>query len=235
MKNIVFILIISSIFSSYSKVLAQNNCTQPYQEQRISGDLFIPYAMQYLGSPYFNEEWFDGSVKLTSGASYNKLKLRYDIFKDHILYYNANIKRVVVIDDEIVSDFWIQKENLGGYYHLKKLQINDTTLRSGFYFELLSDSISLYMKTAKFIDSQNSMNPSDDKLGSFYTKTTFFFMVNQQIHHVILRKRKLAKQFPKNQQQIVRYISKNHLSVKNAEHLRLIFIEINRLSHSTNP
>jgi hypothetical protein len=112
---------------------------------------------------------------------------------------------------------------------------SDTTVASGFYFQLLNDSVSLFLKARKRIDAQISSYPADGKLGVFYEKQFYYYQVNQSLHKLSLSRRSVLKQFPEIAGELKRFIHKNKLKPKTPAHLIQIFEEINRLATKNKP
>ncbi|MGD9994518.1 MAG: hypothetical protein AB7S69_14565 [Salinivirgaceae bacterium] len=225
-----FLMVILALPTWFLTAKAQDNCPDPIRLQPLTGELFQSYFMQYRGNPFYGNDWFNGSVQLVSGEVYDHLKLRYDIYKDALHYYNPKLRRVVLLDKESVSAFWFEQAFPVSHKKVINLVSTDTTRISGFYFLLVNDSVSLYLKARKLIDTQTSSYPADGKLGVFYEKQECYFQKNQTISKLPLRKRNLLRQFPELSAALRPFIHKNRLKIKTPEHLIQIFEEINRLT-----
>jgi len=230
MVNRFFLFALITVIIGKAPLNAQDNCTEPVRIQHLTGELFQSYFMQYKGTPFYGDDWFDGSVQLIGGEIYENVKLRYDIYKDALHYYNPKLRRVVLLDKESVSAFWFNQAFPESHKKVVNFITTDTTVASGFYFQLLNDSVSLYLKARKRIDAQISCYPADGKLGVFYEKQFYFYQVNQSLHKLSLSRRNVLKQFPEIASELKHFIHKNHLKPKIPAHLIQIFEEINRLT-----
>lgn len=221
-----------TLMLSSTRLMGQDGCDEKYYQQPISGNLYQPYFNQYRGNPFYMDDWFDGSVRMASGEIYKNVKLRFDCYRGELHYYNANIHRVVLIDKMAFNEFWLERSLGKEPWHVVQLMEDDSVAKPGFYFLLYQAPISLYMKSKKLIDAQTNMYPADGKIGEFYEKNFFYYKQEGNLIKIPLRKRKLAKMFPEYHSEIIRFISKNNLSLKQLDQLVTVFQEINRLADS---
>ncbi len=228
MQNSKFIIVLVFFVSNMLVVNAQSNCNLQYYNQRITGNQYSAYYLQYNGSPFINDEWQQGTLTLVSGEVYHNLKMNYDIYRNTLLYYNQNNRRIISIDNSIISSCYLRLPNKGIEYHIVKYTKADTILSAPLIILLHHDTLSLYMRKRKDVEASSTDKPRDGKYYTFYDRTDYFFDAGNGLIQLPNRKRKFCKLMLPYAPQISGYISKNRLSVKNPEHLVNIFTEINR-------
>lgn len=212
-----------------STLSAQDNCGDKYREQYLTGNVFYPYFLNYDGSPFYTDEWTTGSIKILSGDVYSDLKIRYDLNKDDIIYYNESIKKWILVDREIINEVWIKNPATGQDFNLVHNYSIDTAANDKFFFVLIEGSVPLYMKKVKLIDEYHSNYQAGCMLGKFYEKTRFYFVLNNKFYRVPLRKKKFLAYFPEQADMLKKYINKNKYSLRSPDDLISVFKEINRI------
>ena len=75
---------------------AQGTMTKKSAIQHITGEPFVHYYAMFDGVPFYRGDWLTGSVTMKSGETYNGLQLRYDDYKDDLIYQN-NVTNSVII------------------------------------------------------------------------------------------------------------------------------------------
>src|SRR5215213_208755 len=111
----------------------------------IGGEPFVNVKFVRLveGTPYFREEWLNGSVILSGGRVYNNLSLKLDLYDNEVHYlddkgveYVAStpIKQVAITDGNIEHVF----------LHSSVLPSNNFYSKPTWYQRLSQDTVSLY-------------------------------------------------------------------------------------------
>jgi hypothetical protein len=202
--------------------------------QQITASAFNIYYLQYDGSPFFNESWVDASLKVSSGEIYDSLKVRIDIFKDDLVYYNEALHKQLIVDKEIINEIYLNNERGEQEYLVKNVCSADTNNRPtcSFYFIQVSDSISLWSHQQKGVVQYNST--STKKLGYYFSQAKYYMVVNGKQTALTLHKRPLSKLFPENKRAIISYVNKNQLNLKDMNNLSQLFEKINELEKA-NP
>lgn len=224
MKNI---LIIAFIYSSFVG-LSQSN-VQPNNLQQITASAFVPYYLQYDKDPYYYNEWVVGSITLNSGETQNGLKLKYDIHKDELHYYNEQLNKILLIDKDIVEQFTLSMDS--EIYTVAKSNLFNVNNTEGgsFCFILVDGEIELWCKRYKEINEYTEFSSAYSKLGAFYLKQKYYLVKSGAKSKVTLNKRSIAKQFPEYKKEILAFIRNNKLNIKNEKHLIKVFTKINSL------
>lgn len=226
------LILITLILGLTAKVNAQEDCNNLNVKQYITGDLYPYYYAQYNGNPMINSEWFYGSFTMVSGQKYHNIKINFDLFKDELLYYNDNLRRIIIVDKSTVKDFTLKDEKSldNDSLHVVLINSNDTISDySGYIIELVKNKISLYEKRTKLVQFDNMNYNSSGKLGKFYEKSKWFYQYNNQFVDLPKHRRALAKLFPEHSEEILKYMKKNRLKLTDPRQCRITFVEINRL------
>lgn len=228
-KNILILPFLFTFFTGLSQPFFQPNFLQ-----QITASAFVPYYLQYDKDPYFYNKWATGSVTLISGEKHDSLKLKYDIHKDELHYYNDQLKKILHVDKEIVKEFTFNLND--EVYVVGKSDLFEDYNEGGgsFYFVLVDGEISLWCKRYKEINEYTEFSSAYSKLGAFYLKQKYYIVKSEGKIRISLNKRLIAKQFPEKRKEILAFIRENKLNVKNEKHLIKIFTEINALSISRN-
>ncbi|MBN1184773.1 MAG: hypothetical protein JXB49_20975 [Bacteroidales bacterium] len=195
----------------------------------ITGEHFLPYYFQYEGNPFLNSDWTLGNLRLINGDVYTNLKLNYDSYKGNLLYLNSALERVVIVDNDIISDFWMRNVKNNSVLHGVPASYLGITKTNGFVFLMIDDTVSLYMRIDKKISPNSFSYREDNKLGIYYEERRYFFILNSIHYEVPKRRKKLAENFAGHEEEILRYIRSRHFSLRDEANLRQVFTEINLL------
>ncbi|MDA3894449.1 MAG: hypothetical protein PF517_22530 [Salinivirgaceae bacterium] len=224
--KIIFILTLVVVLGG--QVIAQCCGSKQKMVQQITGSSFQMYFSRYEGTPFLTTEWRIADVKVLSGEMYKGLKVRLDLYKDDVVYYNEALKKLIVIDEKIIEEVRFYNAD-GTDGEVVSYYCNDKADDCKLFFIHYSDSISLWSEHQRKIEKYNDVSRSSSFLGGFYSVVKYYMVINNEFVHIPRRKRVLANMFPSNKKGIVLYISKNKLKQKNANDLVLIFKEINAL------
>lgn len=224
-KKVSFVFII--VVFKYLSCNAQCCGNEQIMMQQITASAFHIYYLQYDGIPFFNEKWSDAALKVTSGEIYEGLKVRIDLFKDELVYYNPALHKQLIIDKGIIDEIYLKKAEGDHEYLVKNICRQDSTDRSdcSFYFIHVSDSISLWSTQRKDVVQYNST--STKMLGYYFVQAKYYMVVEGNKKSIPLQKRQLAKLFPENKRTIISYVNKNQLNLKDFNDLSTLFKKIN--------
>lgn len=218
----VFLLIFASI-----SAFAQERRTAI---QNITGTAFIHYYMSYSGVPYYNSDWLKGDVVMKSGEVYHNLQLRYDAFRDDLIYFNNNLRQSIIIDKESIKGFSLQHTN-GTEEYFEPLY--NPKFNGRYMAILLNDSVSVVVKYFTKTNQFNELR-NDGKTAEFLHKETIYYLYNSEIQIVPKRRSAVIKQFAEHKDALHRFCIHNHIRMKNKSDIVLLFSEINRLLKSSS-
>jgi hypothetical protein len=222
------ILVISICFS----VNAQGDKYRKTATQHLTGEPFIIYYMMYDQLPFYEGDWVNGSVTLLSGDEYKDMNLKFDMYKNQLLYFNSTNKSIVVIDNEIIRSFTLTSK-LGKTEVFKRYKTRVIgEMVEKYYSVLVEDSISLVLKHESLIENYPYANPASKKIGKFIYKQKYCFIVNQELHTLPKSKYRLYQSFPSIKDDLKHFIHQKHLKLKRQDDLIQIFKEINLLKRN---
>lgn len=225
MKYIIILLLCVLAFNN--SVKAQCCGTSELMNQQITASLFNIYYSRYEGTPYLDNDWALAKITLLSGEVYENVKVKFDIYKNNYIYYNDLLKKMLVIDNEIISELSMVSRE--GNQHWNFVRYCNNEKNCVFYQVHYTDSISIWTEHKKKIENYNDISRSNSFLGGFYVSSKSLIKINNEFMPLPKTKRALAKLFPSNKKNILAHINKNNLSLKQSEHLAKIFQNINTL------
>jgi hypothetical protein len=182
--------------------------------QDISGSVIQERSLVDLGgSPYFNDEFLKGSIKVNDKTVYDGLYLRYDLESDQLTYRKAN-SNVSMSPSEKVTEFSIQQPS-GAVAVFKRISKEDPNI-DGFYQVLFDGKVSLLKKVKRRIVEKVEYN-SSSKTKSLVTQTNYYAYNPSTGSFNALKgdKRTLAAVFGDKAEKVSDFIKKEDVSFKN--------------------
>jgi len=228
--NKLIILLLVGVLS-FIKLNAQEVDENQYMLQQITASPFQLYYIQYEGTPFYSKDWMLASVKVNSGEIYQNIKVRIDLFKDDVIYYNENLHKQLIIDQEIVQEIYLRNEDENTNLRIVKRCWGkgfDET-KCGLYFVLYDDRISLWSRHKKKVEQYNDVSKSSNILGKYYSVIKYYVVIKNKMLVIPKSKKKFAELFPNNKKEIVSYIKKNRLKLNNPKHLEILVKKLNEL------
>jgi hypothetical protein len=73
-------------------------------DPRLSGAV-VNFAVRSTGSQYHHEEWLRGDVLLYSGEVVPNQELRYNGYRDALVWLHPETRRTIWVDEELVREF----------------------------------------------------------------------------------------------------------------------------------
>lgn len=223
-------IILTIAFLTFSlSVSAQGSQSKRTAIQHITGEQYIHYYAMFDGVPFYKGDWMTGSITMKSGEIYNNLELRYDTYKDNLIYRNDISNNVIIVDKNSIEKFTLVDRN--GKLETFKC-IEDKTLKdlNGRYVGvILEDSISVLKKCEAKEEKYSNANPTIKKTGAFVHKTTLYSWNKLSLTNVPKIRRSVYKQYPDLKGDIRKFVLHNHIRMKNEDDVRLLYQEINRL------
>lgn len=208
---------------------AQGKQTRKSAIQHITGEPFVHYYAMFDGVPFYQGDWLTGSVTMKSGETYNGLQLRYDDYKDELIYQNDITFSVIIIDKKSIAQFTLTLPN-GKTETFKRIEHQGLKSLSGSYFAIiLEDSLSVIKKYEAKEDLYSNGNISQKKTGAFSQKENRYTWDGIELKAVPRSRRMLLRQYPEHKEVLRHFIFHNHIRMKNDDDVRLLYEELNRL------
>jgi hypothetical protein len=181
-----------------------------------------------LGSPYLNEEFMFGSVRLKDGSSLQTL-LRYNV-------YNKSLEVIVEKDTlELIRAFSLEDFTLNNRRFVYRLytseEFNETFLAAD-YFEVLADAGELILLRQHSMDIQtniaisNYMGGVGDGMDYFVHATDLFYrdVKNGGIRKLDPRRKEFLNIFGDRKNEVESFIQTENLKLNKEEDVLRIFL-----------
>lgn len=200
--------------NSYLKLQAlykESACTD---KRFINGFLYAETFPGTLGHPFFmSETWYSSELSM-EGRQYEGLALRYDLYRDQLLYNHIHPSGsyIVVLNKELTETFVIEG------HRFKKLPCPasiSTGIKDG-YYELLSEGeASFYVKWQKRLS-----DPTPDSRGEF-TLLKEWYVLNKGEFRKVSSKSGLLKALEDHKKEIKSFIHENRIVLKTGNELEI--------------
>jgi hypothetical protein len=175
------------------------------------------------GSPYLNSEFVEGTVYTKKNIHYTDIPLRYNIYNDVIEYQLPDSSIYAISNPEIIRKIEIGAETFI-YYVTNKGNVGYFSLISSGEVELLSK----YNMTFK--DAIPSAAFEAAKPPSFNEQAdTYFIKVNDKLPTMVAKKKDIKSIFGNQSDQILTYLKKEKLYLRNQADLIKLVNFINEL------
>lgn len=213
---------------------AQGSQTRKSAIQHITGEPFVHYYAMFDGVPFYQGNWLTGSVTMKSGETYNGLQLRYDDYKDDLIYQNDVTNGVIIIDKNSIEKFTLTLPN-GNIELFKPIEHQNLKNQSGRYFAIiLEDSISVIKKYEAKEEHYSNVNMTLKKTGAFVQKVSRYTWDGNELKAVPRFRRQILRQYPLYKDELRKVFFHNHIRMKNDDDVRSLYQEINRLVKAKN-
>ncbi len=208
---------------------AQGSLTRKSAIQHITGEPFVHYYASFDGVPFYRGDWLTGSVTMKSGETYNGLQLRYDDYKDDLIYQNDITNNVIIIDKNSIAQFCLTLPN-GKIETFKLIEHQNLKDFNGSYFAIiLEDSLSVIKKYQAKEERYSNVNMTLKKTGAFVQKESRYTWDGNELKGVPRFRRMILRQYPQYKEELRKFFFHNHIRMKNDDDVRLLYEEINRL------
>ena len=208
---------------------AQGSLTRKSAIQHITGEPFVHYYASFDGLPFYRGDWLTGSVTMKSGETYNGLQLRYDDYKDDLIYQNDITNNVIIIDKNSIAQFCLTLPN-GKIETFKLIEHQNLKDLNGSYFAIiLEDSLSVIKKYQAKEERYSNVNMTLKKTGAFVQKESRYTWDGNELKGVPRFRRMILRQYPQYKEELRKFFFHNHIRMKNDDDVRLLYEEINRL------
>lgn len=208
---------------------AQGKQTRKSAIQHITGEPFVHYYALFDGVPFYRGDWLKGSVTMKSGETYNGLQLRYDDYKDDLIYQNDITNNVIIIDKNSIAQFCLVLPNgkIETFKLIEHQSLKD--LNGGYFAIILEDSLSVIKKYQAKEERYSNVNMTLKKTGAFVQKESRYTWDGNELKSVPRFRRMILRQYPQYKDDLRKFFFRNHIRMKNDDDVRLLYEEINRL------
>lgn len=200
-KVTIFVLMCLSVHYATAQFISDPGTNRPLYQS----------ASDVQGNPFFNSNWCDGSIISESGINYTKMRLKYDVFRNEIVF-NINDSSFRFLDPvkEFVLNVQGNKSETVVKF-IKSSTVNEK-LPGLFVQELTKGTIGFYKHFKKVVVEVTGYNMASNK--SLEDKNTYYIVQNGNSQSVSLNKKNLEEIMGAKWQQVNTYMEKNNLSAK---------------------
>ena len=224
MKKLIIVILTIAAVNCH----AQGDKFKKTAVQNITGNAFVHYYSRLNGTPFYNQNWLAGDVTMKSGDIYKGLPLRYDAFRDELVYFNEVNNNAIIIDKYAIVGFTLTHNN-GDIELFEPMYDKGLRGMNGRYMSiLLKDSISVIRKHEAMEEKYNTIN-SSGKTGEILHKTTTYTWNGKELSTVPKRRGVIFKQYPAHKDELRKFCFQHHIHMKEKKDIILLYKEINRL------
>ncbi|MEM6800948.1 MAG: hypothetical protein AAF696_06060 [Bacteroidota bacterium] len=165
-----------------------------------------------LGHPFWvKKSWFLGDLQ-TDLHFYPDLTLRYDIYRDRLLYLPDSLSlNYLAVGQEQVVYFMIGDTY---FYHLglgeEKAALLENNMKSGYYELIYSGKVLLYAKNKKELKGKTG----DSKVHSEFFERRYRYLYVNNAFFLIKKRKDLLRALPKFQVEMKNYLRQNRINLK---------------------
>jgi hypothetical protein len=174
------------------------------------------------GSPFLNEDWASGAVKLKDGRTYRGLQLKYDEAKGILYFKDKNDQADVFIDpvNEFSIEYNVDNKTQRKFFKNGFKNIPHTSPST--FFEILGDgSAQLIKKEAKaLVDVKPYNEPLTRRFGD---DSKYFLIVSGKVIPFKRHKKFVLANLPNNQIEVEAYLKTDNINLKNDDDLIKLF------------
>jgi len=179
------------------------------------------------GSPYFNDNFVKGSVKLSDGKKYDNVYLQLDEVKSTLLFKDTKDTKEAMEYSLPVSEFNLNLEN-GTVANFKKVASDEKN--TGFYQVIYDGKFSLLKRTRKSVVTKATYGTANVEKN--INAVTVFMVVSpdQKFTPVKADKKAFLQYFGSKSGDMETFISKEQIDFKKDADLVKLFAYFNSLS-----
>ena len=185
-------------------------------------------AVDVAGTPYLNDQWAMGVVKLADGRTYKDVPLKYDETQGELYFQDKKEQTLTFVDP--VSEFKIN--------YIANDRPKEETFKNGFknipgsselsFFEVLSDGTAqLIKKTAKIQAETKEYNRPLIK--SFQDDSKYYLIVSGKVLPFKRDKKFILASLCNKQAELERYMKNNNVDLKSDADLSKLITYYNSL------
>ena len=185
---------------------------------KLTGEFFYE-GNKYLGVQYFNDNWTQGDILLSSGEMVSNVSLKYNGLFDEVIWMNTSNFGKFKVDKSFVKEFWLKYEP-GSSIHFKRINVSepDKVQQPDIFVEVVIESrFSLFIQRKISVVGTETFF-RNDAYREFETiePTPVYYIKLPSDHYLKLnkiRRRAFLKLFPEKKKAISKMIRVNDLNV----------------------
>ena len=126
MKNYIYLSLLLICISTNAQinVVAKVPEVDSIFSPKLTGESFYENK-NYIGDQYFNIDWADGNLLLSTGEMIYGKYLKYNGLFDELIWLNSINFGAFKLDKSYIAEFWL-KNKVGADIHFKKINVSET-------------------------------------------------------------------------------------------------------------
>ena len=172
----------------------------------INGSVYQDAYIRAKGHQFFqSENWHTGNLVMR-GKPYDSISLRYDIYKDQLLYSFIHElgAYTLALNKTRIESFSIDDHH---FLHLDTIHGTNPRMRAGFYEVVSTGKASYFIKWRKRYDEPSQISP-----GAFVLSKDWYIL-NDNRFYKITRKPGLIRALKDRESEIKTYMLDNHILI----------------------
>lgn len=199
---------------------AQEELPGNWNSEKIRGIRFLPDA-NYLGTPFSFDDFLKGEIELEDGSMIGNLLLKYNNYRDELIYYNSTISTQIVVDKTSIIGFSFNDAN--GINHLFRKLTYNGPMPGDRFFEILSegDVTLLVYRKILLLSCPIYGEPGKEKNMSYQEAFSYYlYNLHKGFESVKPEKKSILSKFEKSDQKTVRkLLQQSKISIKDENSL----------------
>jgi len=209
----ILVLLVISAYASLGNSLPKN-------QVKLIGSLYYPqFGLE--GSPYLIDNWQVGNIIIENGKTASEIKMKFNIIKNDLVFYNDSLKRVFSLDKGFVKSFVFYPATSDSMLFVKytgkelgyKLNAND------FVHAVNQGKYNFFVKNTADVIAATDLN-SGNKV---YPKKYYFLNFNGQTYEIKLNYRSVYNLFPLKKKLIKKLIAENKIRKVSENNMKVLF------------
>src|ERR1035437_7492785 len=191
---------------------------------KLTGEAFIE-KKGYKGEQFFNKDWLESDILLSTGEEIHGEKLKYNGLLDELIWVNTSNYQQFKLDKSFISDFWL-KNGTGSPNHFKRINVNEQkdAHSSDIFAEVgIVGKVSLFIqRKIKIVGEENIYQNGTLYLSESIGAKPLYYIKTPSNHYLILsriRKNAFLNLFPDKKKEIAKIIKEIHLTLKTESNL----------------
>jgi len=200
---------------------------------KLTGETYIE-KKGYKGEQFFNKDWLESDILLTTGEEIHGENLKYNGLLDELIWVNTSSYQQFKLDKSFISDFWLKNET-GSTNHFKRINVNEQkdVHSSDIFAEVgVEGKVSLFIQRRIIIvGEENIYRNGTLYLSESIGEKPLYYIKTPSNHYLILsriRKKAFLNLFPEQKKDIAKIMKENHLNLKTESDLIQLIIMLNK-------
>lgn len=201
----------------------------------LPGEITQPGGM-FRGNPYLIDEWLDGEIILSNGSIVGNIKLKYDGYRDDVLWLHERNMQHIILDRSQLSGFTLTIPETGEKLQFKKIEraaLGLPGMGDLFVEVLFSDTVSLYVhrRIVKIRDIYERRGRSRYIFAEIESDPVYYFLLpgNTAIRLDNINRRSLYRAFPEKRNELRQLLRRSRRTGNDEQALVETAIYLNKL------